>query len=234
LVFVRFDRPPRHQPVRRRQQPRDPPTNLPGRPGHSNHVASMPGKSVVPRRYRPRVHRDELQRRSVNAALEDVRIARVEFDDTAAWLATVGDHPADPLGADVWVFNKDLTRVLLVHHPWRGWVPPGGRVEPGETPREAAARELFEETGVRAELLTVPAGANVRSYHPDHGPSLSLSYAAIVDHAVPLVPEPGQPAAWTDLATDWQGYFPDDPPRIRQHAQWLASADQRPAAPPHS
>jgi 8-oxo-dGTP pyrophosphatase MutT (NUDIX family) len=37
------------------------------------------------------------------------------------------------------------------------WSLPGGRVEPGETPAEAAVRELFEETGVVAEALG-PAG----------------------------------------------------------------------------
>lgn len=30
---------------------------------------------------------------------------------------------------------------------------PGGRIEHGETPREAAKRELFEETGLRARKL---------------------------------------------------------------------------------
>jgi 8-oxo-dGTP pyrophosphatase MutT (NUDIX family) len=47
-----------------------------------------------------------------------------------------------------------LGRVLLI---WRhrfipdtwGWEIPGGRVEPGEDPAEAAAREVLEETGWR-------------------------------------------------------------------------------------
>jgi 8-oxo-dGTP diphosphatase len=35
----------------------------------------------------------------------------------------------------------------------RFWVTPGGEIEPGEEPEEAAARELYEELGLRAPLI---------------------------------------------------------------------------------
>jgi 8-oxo-dGTP pyrophosphatase MutT (NUDIX family) len=44
--------------------------------------------------------------------------------------------------------------VLLLFHPRVGiWLPPGGHVEHGELPDEAAVREAFEETGVRVRLV---------------------------------------------------------------------------------
>ncbi|PJE30254.1 putative (di)nucleoside polyphosphate hydrolase [Pseudooceanicola antarcticus] len=37
------------------------------------------------------------------------------------------------------------------------WQMPQGGIDPGETPQEAALRELWEETGVQAEKVTVEA-----------------------------------------------------------------------------
>ncbi len=52
------------------------------------------------------------------------------------------------------VFDKEHSRVILVNHRKLGvWLPPGGHVEPGELPSEAALREVMEETGLKVRLL---------------------------------------------------------------------------------
>ena len=53
--------------------------------------------------------------------------------------------------------------------------------------------------------------------------TLGLSYAAVVDAATPLVAESGQPVAWKYLNEGWESCFPDDPSRIRQHAEWMTA-----------
>ncbi|MFJ4939134.1 NUDIX domain-containing protein [Streptomyces pseudovenezuelae] len=160
--------------------------------------------------------------RAVEAAVNDAEQAIAEVDGARRWLAAARHGPMEPLAAEVWVFDKDLAQVVLVKHRWRGRVPPGGKVEAGETPREGAIRELFEETGLRVELLAEPAAVAVRSYHPEWPVTLGLSYAAVVDATTSFVPEAGQPVAWKRLDEGWESCFPDDLSRIRQHAAWLA------------
>ncbi len=80
------------------------------------------------------------------------------------------------------VFVVREGKVLLHWHRKLGmWLPPGGHIEPGELPDEAAVREVFEETGVRAELagerredvedpvqLHRPAGVQLENIGPGH------------------------------------------------------------------
>lgn len=168
----------------------------------------------------------------VDAVGHDAETAVLEFDGARAWLRSALDSPMEPLAAEVWVFDRSLARVVLVWHRWRVWVPPGGKVEPGEVPREAAVRELREETGLHLDLLEQPAAVAVRSFHPHWPATLSLSYAAITDRGRSLVGEHGQPVAWNSLGEDWDTYFPQDPGRIRQYAKILTRANGRRRARP--
>jgi 8-oxo-dGTP diphosphatase len=55
------------------------------------------------------------------------------------------------------------SNILLVHHRQRQtWELPGGHIEGDESARDCAIRELFEETGQRAETLDFRA---VLKYH---------------------------------------------------------------------
>lgn len=67
--------------------------------------------------------------------------------------------------------------------------PPGGHVEPEESPAQAAARELREETGV----LTSPT--DLRLVDAQKLPTVDQKYMVAVDYAVSALKTAGRPTA---------------------------------------
>lgn len=78
-----------------------------------------------------------------------------------AWLAAPLDQTADPVHVTGSAIVLDgAGRTLLHRHKRLGlWLQPGGHVDPGEDPAQAALREAQEETGIPVT-------------HPSSGPHL--------------------------------------------------------------
>lgn len=65
--------------------------------------------------------------------------------------------------------------VLMIFDSWRReWELPGGTREPGETMREAAVRELHEETGIHGVDLTFATVAEFDLVRPDRRELLAI------------------------------------------------------------
>lgn len=59
-------------------------------------------------------------------------------------------------------------KILLLHHKKLGtWLQPGGHIELDEDPEEALYREVFEETGLSREQLTLMETSSSRPSAPD-------------------------------------------------------------------
>ena len=125
--------------------------------------------------------------------------------------------PAAPVREfTVAVFVVHRGRVLLLFHPKLGmWLPPGGHIEPGELPDEAAVREVLEETGVRVCLvgeqaldveyprqLARPAGIQLEDIAPGHQHIDLVYFAEPVDEDCAVSDECAarDRAAWYDPA----------------------------------
>jgi 8-oxo-dGTP pyrophosphatase MutT (NUDIX family) len=88
------------------------------------------------------------------------------------------------------IFCRNDGAVLLVHHRRLGtWLPVGGELEPGETPLEAARRELLEETGLPGLFPTglgvdgTPPGLIGYEEHEAGSKGLHLNFAFVADVA---------------------------------------------------
>ena len=51
--------------------------------------------------------------------------------------------------------NEKEELLVIFEKKWDCWVFPGGKIEPNETPEEAAKREVFEETNLIIENLKI-------------------------------------------------------------------------------
>lgn len=124
--------------------------------------------------------------------------------------------PDMALAASVIVLKRDA--VCLVRRkapPMAGlWSFPGGRLEPGETPADAARRELAEETGLSVGQL-VPLGA----FDPAGEGAIELNVFAARWRG-------GEPVAASDAAE--ASFFPlqvlADMPLTTGARGWLANA----------
>lgn len=112
--------------------------------------------------------------------------------------------PVRPLGpaltADaVWI---DRGRILLVRRgraPFRGrWALPGGFVEPEETVEEAVARELREETGLRARPVGI-VGVYSGPHRDPRGPTTTVAYLMTGRAGRPRGGDDAREAAWVAL-----------------------------------
>ncbi len=89
------------------------------------------------------------------------------------------------------VYARRGGKVLIIEHKrLRTWLPIGGELELGETPLEAAARELREETGIVAVFRSVcgapegvPAGLIGYEEHHAGTKGLHLNFVFVAEVA---------------------------------------------------
>jgi 8-oxo-dGTP diphosphatase len=95
------------------------------------------------------------------------------------------------------VVRDEQARILLVqrgHEPAAGrWSLPGGRVEPDESPPQAAAREVAEETGLDVEVGALLATVTI-------GPYLVHDFAATVRGGELRPGDDASDARWCSVA----------------------------------
>lgn len=89
------------------------------------------------------------------------------------------------------VYVRYERSILLLHHRRLGlWVPPGGSIEPNETPLDAVQRELFEETGLIAHFPTdrgflsagkIPGLVKYEELHDDPHKGVRMNFVFIAN-----------------------------------------------------
>jgi 8-oxo-dGTP pyrophosphatase MutT (NUDIX family) len=139
-----------------------------------------------------------------DAATARERHSRARFLAELNRLSDPFDRNADPVhvtGSAIVVGPRGT--VLHWHKRLGGWLQPGGHIDPGETPWQAALREAGEETGLPVR-------------HPDDGPRL-----------VHLDVHPAGPHVHLDVRYLLVGedVEPAPPPGESQQVRWFTLAE---------
>jgi 8-oxo-dGTP pyrophosphatase MutT (NUDIX family) len=126
---------------------------------------------------------DDAERRDIDRFVAEVSRLAAPFDRHA--------DPVHVTGSGFVVGTRGI--VLLRHLKIDAWMQPGGHLDAGETPWDAARREVLEETGIPVEFLGgAPQLAHVSVHNvPDGHTHLDLRYLFDGGNADPA-PPPGE------------------------------------------